>query len=447
MQYKINYKYIILGVFFFILYFITSYKIFPIGMDEVWNYGFGYNIINGVVPYRDFNMIVTPLYQYLLAIFLFIFGKKICTLYILNSLIATLITLICYKRLDKKVLLLIPMIVLFNYTCYNLLSVLILIIILEVLDTKSKYKDFWIGLLVSLLILTKQTVGGLVLISAFIYSKNIKQFVIGFLPLCIVFFLYLLFTNSIYLFFDYCLFGLFDFSSGNGLSNVMIIVLILYLIALCLMIYLIIKQKFKDQKLLLVLMFQIMAFPILDPSHIIPAVFPFVFYLLDNLNGYKKREQYIGMLIIFYFFIIPFGDYYNFFKDYNNYIIYDNKDSFLYGKSISVDIDKNLYIKKILDDKYSNYKAFYLNEYAYLIKLRNNEILNKFDIINNGNMGYNGEKKYVREIENKCRDTSCVFVLPNFKDLGQTNKYILDFIDKRYIYKEKSGVFTIYVNK
>ena len=30
-------------------------------LDEIWNYNFSRNIANGLVPYRDFNMVITPL--------------------------------------------------------------------------------------------------------------------------------------------------------------------------------------------------------------------------------------------------------------------------------------------------------------------------------------------------------------------------------------------------
>ena len=29
--------------------------------DEIWNYGFSYNIATGLIPYKDFNMVITPL--------------------------------------------------------------------------------------------------------------------------------------------------------------------------------------------------------------------------------------------------------------------------------------------------------------------------------------------------------------------------------------------------
>jgi hypothetical protein len=45
--------------------------------DEIWTYGFSYNIATGLIPYKDFNMIITPLFPLLGAIILNIFGKNI----------------------------------------------------------------------------------------------------------------------------------------------------------------------------------------------------------------------------------------------------------------------------------------------------------------------------------------------------------------------------------
>ena len=59
--------------------------------DELFNYGFAYNILNGLVPYRDFNMIIPPLFNYLLAGILKLFGTK---LIVYHFVIASIILLI-----------------------------------------------------------------------------------------------------------------------------------------------------------------------------------------------------------------------------------------------------------------------------------------------------------------------------------------------------------------
>ena len=56
-------KKIILILFLTLFIFSFNYFIFHKiidDCDEIWNFGFSYNIAKGAIPYRDFNMIVLP---------------------------------------------------------------------------------------------------------------------------------------------------------------------------------------------------------------------------------------------------------------------------------------------------------------------------------------------------------------------------------------------------
>ena len=57
--------------------------------DEVWNYGFSYNIATGLIPYKDFNMVITPLFPILGALFMITFGKNLVVYHIFNAIICT----------------------------------------------------------------------------------------------------------------------------------------------------------------------------------------------------------------------------------------------------------------------------------------------------------------------------------------------------------------------
>ena len=35
-------------------------------LDEIWNFNFARNIANGLIPYKDFNMLQTPLLTFIL---------------------------------------------------------------------------------------------------------------------------------------------------------------------------------------------------------------------------------------------------------------------------------------------------------------------------------------------------------------------------------------------
>ena len=44
-----------------VLTVLYTYYFRPIVDDELYNYGFGFNIATGLIPYKDFSMIIPPL--------------------------------------------------------------------------------------------------------------------------------------------------------------------------------------------------------------------------------------------------------------------------------------------------------------------------------------------------------------------------------------------------
>ena len=83
-------KNIFLFVIIFSIVFCITFFATECYLDEIWNYGFSYNIANGLVPYRDFNMLQTPLLFYLGSLFINAFGHHLWSVNILNSLIIIL---------------------------------------------------------------------------------------------------------------------------------------------------------------------------------------------------------------------------------------------------------------------------------------------------------------------------------------------------------------------
>ena len=146
-------KKIVIWVFIYICVFCYSFFVSSIFGDEIWNYGVAYNISTGMVPYRDFNLVTTPLYPMLASVFIKIFGSYLYSFYIFNTIIVTLIIFISYKVVGKKIWVLVPFIVLYSYPGYNILSILLLFIVLYAVSSDIRRKDIIIGLLVGLLFL------------------------------------------------------------------------------------------------------------------------------------------------------------------------------------------------------------------------------------------------------------------------------------------------------
>ena len=75
--------------------------------------------------------------------------------------------------------------------------------------------------------------------------------------------------------------------------------------------------------------------------------------------------------------------------------------------------------------------------------------LNKYDIINNGNMGYKGYKGYIKEIDKYCKKNKCLFIINEGELSGevvnQVNHNILKYVDKKYNKVYSSNIFSIYI--
>ena len=127
---------IVLFIFFLLFNLIIS----PLNLDEIWSYGFSYNIANGLIPYKDFNMVITPFYSILMALFLKINNNNILFFHIINSLIPTSILYLTHKLIKEKVFILLPLLIFplnITFPNYNLF-LLLLFILLIYLEKNNK---------------------------------------------------------------------------------------------------------------------------------------------------------------------------------------------------------------------------------------------------------------------------------------------------------------------
>lgn len=404
-------------IFIFLLIFVISFCYICFEMyiqgDEVWNYGFSYNIANGLVPYRDFNMVITPLYSFMGSIFIKIFGSYLYSLHILNAILISVIVLLLFKIIKYRAFIIFPFLICYFISSYNFLSLFWLFIIIYLCNYKNN--DNLIGLIISLLFLTKQTVGLCLFIPYFLYSKNkIKSLCMFFIPI-FLFFIYLIYNNALFNFVDYCFLGMFDFGSKNTLISIWSFIELGILLVLLIMLF---KCKFKNKELVYILFFQIMAFPIFDFYHFFVAFIPIVYLMVKNL---KARPVILG-LVSFLVFCLS--------CDFNNFRVNYIEDNYLKYRAKDEDFD----VTVDLVNKYrDNDKLFLFLRNAYAVKLLINEPINKYDLINDGNMGYDGANRYIKEIKDICNKDTCIFIVDNElyypKDVEvQTNQDILEYV-------------------
>lgn len=145
-------------------------------LDEIWNFNFARNIADGLVPYKDFNIVQMPLVSMICGLFLKIFGTEIIVMRSLAVILMCAIFFIGYKVLKKLVpenaAFLVTAIFLFLFKdvmCidYNY-AVLLIALIMMLIELNHNKKDmfeydfkynFCLGLLGGLAILCKQTTG------------------------------------------------------------------------------------------------------------------------------------------------------------------------------------------------------------------------------------------------------------------------------------------------
>lgn len=439
-------KTIIACLFVFIISFFFFMYVYGISVDEVWTYGFAHNIANNLVPYRDFNMVITPLYPFLLSIPLRLIDN-ILIFHLGNALMITSIFYLLRKQDERLAFIIITMlIILYIFPTYNTLA-LFFVLLLIYLEKKEMKNDFLIGFILGLLILTKQSIGIVCLIPSLYYFYHEKKINLkrigGLLVPLTVFGVGLILTNSLYACINDTLLGLAEFQEKNATYGIWFY---LTLILFGFLIYCFVTKKEKRMSILLAMSFLITAYPLFDSSHFMIAVIPTIFVLGEGKLTNKKINTSILMITILITVLI------------RSVLICLNKDLTLEKESTKVlhyKFASSKYLEMIRDVKTNvmnrDGEVFIFNHQAYLIKLEADILLNRFDLINNGNMGKDGVNRYKEIITDHCSRNKCSFFISttdlNGGDIGQTSRELLDYVVDNYKKMDTVWEFTIFTNE
>lgn len=431
---KKNYKYF----FVFILIILINTFCCPFNLDEIWNYGFANNIYRGLIPYKDFNMVITPFYPFIMSLFLHIFSSNLLVMTIINALMITL----CFKFIerivkDKYIIILMFMLVpnCFIFPSYNVL-VFIFLVLLIYLENKDKRNDYLIGFILGLTILTKQNIGVFLLLPSFYYIKDFKTIIkriIGFIIPISIFIVYLIITKSFYRFLDLCLFGLFDFTGNSSSINILFILSIFIIICT---IYFIINDK-RDISNYYVLAFYSIIIPILDYFHFSYMFWAFLLILLPKINFKFINYKLFCYCVIVGFSLFVFRD------NISNGFIYPNKiNHFEYRlinkKYISITEEINMFIGENMDKK-----VIIFDGNSYFFRIINDEDCGYLDLLNTGNFGYNGSKKIIDEI-NRHKDYIYLVSKDEVNSISQTDQEALKYIINNLNRKGSVSIYDIY---
>ena len=191
-------------------------------------------------------------------------------------------------------------------------------------------------------------------------------------------------------------------------------------------------------------MYQVVTVPIFDDYHFMIGFIPFLYYLLKEVNIANYNVKYYFIMSLTFFCCWNFRVH-----QFENINFYSDKNSYLYRRNIPryVNLDEIGNYININREMYDH--IYFFSKNAYYVKLNVKYPLDKFDMICNGNMGFNGAKKYIKEIDNYCLNNSCMFILYKHEfdnKITQTNRDIVDYVINNYNLFKEIQWFEVYVN-
>ncbi len=400
-------KYIMLFFFFFfgLVYFYTLSK-----NDTYVNFGFSYAISIGEVPYRDFNMVVTPFAPFLYSIGL-LFSKSIIIYYLEQAILLTIMFYFLFKLLGEKawlflVCLCIPYPVAMVSTLfpgYNFLAFFLFVILIYL--EQNKKSDYLIGFILGLIFCSKQTIGLSLFVPCFYYLiKDRVRFakrLVGYIIPVFILVIYLIVSHSLYNFIDLCFLGLFDFGDYN--HSIDVFYLLLFIFSFLFLFAKTLKNK-HNIIYYYALCFSIVVVPIVDYYHVSLFLLVFIYVFLGDYN--LKREHICKQAILFIISLafIWFGVEKIFLKDmvitsYHNFEITITSRRY---------INNVFELNEYLDNKDCNVIYLLRGSENYFYKIINDKEIDYFDLPNYGNYGYDG----VNKILNRLRKISdAIFVI------------------------------------
>lgn len=431
-------------VFLFVIVLLWNLLIFPTDLEEIWNYGFAHNIFSGLVPYRDFNMITTPLYSIFMSIPFHIFESNMLIFHITQALIITAIFFIIFKMFSRQgwlviLLFFLPLPNLLPNPNWLLLLLFVIVLYLE-MESKNDDNDILIGFLIGLSILTNQIVGLFLILPSILYLKKPKKLImraIGCIIPIIVFIVYLCTTGAFNSFMEICVGSISNLVKDMNLFSLFT----LFTIGIILLTIRLIKNNPKDIKNYYGLAFYTVMFPFFDYPHFQLCLIVFALILFSNFTSESKTFKYefftsgiiIAITILGLVLLLP--------KD--GFIYPNNINHFEFRLIPKTSIDQTEVLNKFLED-HDGEDIMFINSNAYYFKLINNMKINHLDILNKNYWGKNADEKILNSI--KARKNS-LFIInrKETNDDKQIDKKVVDYILNNGTRVEKIGVFDIYI--
>ena len=405
-------------------------------LDELWNFNFARNIANGLLPYKDFNMVQMPLLPIVCGTILKIFGTELFYMRCMAILLSCAILFTTYEILKiigvnkyiTRVSILSIILLYMDHFCidYNFMVALLILITIYIeiknIDNKIEpKKEIALGMLVGSSILIKQTTGivfSLVFVVyklLIIYDRNkIKQEIkrlifrlIGILIPMFILIVYLVKNNIYNECIDYTILGIKTFTNkilyinllkGTYGTNVQILSIVMPILLVYMYIKtIILKVETKEDKILFTLFSYstaslIVIYPISDSIHFLIGILPLeisLIYLvsqkllkLDLNMEVKTILQGFTIIFLIMLLIILAFNIYNYYVEIKgkNYI-----NNYKYILSDYENIDK--IDEFILSNEKKGKSVYILDAAAAMYMIPLNKYNKDYDMLMQGNFG------------------------------------------------------------
>lgn len=436
---------LILIIISLLLIFLTFFiELEP--FDELWNFQNIYKMFNGFLIYKDANVIITPLFFYIGKILFYIINPSILTFRIYNTILTVLLFLVTYKILRKlnisKEISFICLSFLFLevlslVVCganYNTLSIIFFLLGVY-FYLSDKNSNLIQGLIIFLTFLTKQNVGFFYALAVVIYEfylyrfskkffinqiKKFFTFLILFIPLLFKYF----FDGNLINFFDFAFGGMLEFSEKNFRFvtsiyefTLLLISLILSIVLLCMKKKLInngMQKSFFDNVTLLFIFsicLSLIIYPIINSAHVIltlPIHLINIFYIFNHLifNIFFEKEKYniiYNWITIFVLLISVFRFLVNQIPIIKNSTFISDINHPYFGTFIDNDLLERMYSLQNYISSQNNKGIDVIvcsfDSALFMVPLKQSHC--SYDLLFNGNLGYNGIERTKKDILSK----------------------------------------------
>ena len=464
-------------------------------LDEIWIFNMARNVTNGLLPYKDFNMITTPGLPILCGAILKLFGTELLVMRILAVILNTTILFGIYKILKlfninkywlRFIMLTITGVLIEIFAIdYNLFILLISLICLYI-ELKSYYttknilhynkkQEVLLGFLVGFSILIKQTTGMCFAIGFIGYKllavktkEDFKQFLkIAITRLSavivpvILLIVYLVYNNIVDEFIEYAILGIKEFS--NSISYIYLLKEKVWYLAI--LVPIIIISSFiifikKNENVLLILwaysMFMIIViYPIADTVHFliggIIAIITGIYILIKFYNNKIKNEinaqdiynatKLIKIFTRIVIIIIIFSSVTKLLFYIKNCNYYNNLSNFKY-----IPVEKELEEQILEVDTYIKEKqeeVYILDATAAIYMIPLHRYNKNYDMFLIGNLGEKGSQVIIDDLKKK--KNANILIQKEEKLMNwQTPKEVIEYIKDNYVKDGEVEIFDIY---